>query len=395
MQQAKQQLFCPGPVNLHHSVKHASIAREIGHREPEFSKLLQNIQKKLLALYGLGTDDGYHAVVITGSGTAANEAMLSSIVGSQNILVLTNGEFGERLFDISSLHNRHTKQLRFEWGQQIDLAQVEAYLKLKPVDIIAMVHHETSTGMLNPVKAVGRLAARYGKQFVVDTVSSAGAEILNLKECHVTFCSSSASKAICSVPGVSFVVGKVDAFERLAAIPARTMYLNLYRFYTYSKRYQQTPNTPAVQSFFALDQALTNLLRRGLAAKHEEILNRAIYLRQEMKKLGLNFLLPESQMSCVLTTVFLPNGIDATSLRKRLRQSNIIIYGGKGPLADKVFQVSNIGELTRADIKYFLSVLAAAVTTSPVLLSHPTLSFVERRAPLNRVTTRAVRGMTV
>jgi 2-aminoethylphosphonate-pyruvate transaminase len=367
----RQLLYCPGPVNTHISVKRAASDNEIGHREPEFSELLISIQEKLLNLYGVSSEEGYHAAIITGSGTAANEAIFSSAVQDKHVLVVTNGEFGNRLFDISSLHNTNTHKLEFQWAQPIDLVLLEKYLIKNEVDVIAMVHHETSTGMLNPIMEVGALANRYGKQFFLDTVSSAGAELINLKEAYVTFCSGSASKAICSLPGVAYVVGPESAFEALAELPAKTMYLNLYKFYTFSKTYQQTPNTPAVQSFFALDQALSNILDSGMKKKYDELRKKARYFRAEMARLGFTFLISEPEMSCVLTTVVLPVGLTMASLNDYLKARGIIIYGGKGPLLDKVFQVSHIGSLTTADLGYFISCVEAVLLETidlPVLI---------------------------
>lgn len=368
----RHNLYCPGPVNTHPSVKRAVAENEIGHREPEFSVLLRSIQEKLLALYKVSEEVGYHAVVVTGSGTAANETVLSSVVGKQNILILANGEFGERLYDVSSLHNPETThKLDFGWSQNIDVAAVEQYLQTHDIDIVAMVHHETSTGMLNPIKEIGVLTHRLGKQFMIDTVSSAGAEIIDLAECHVTFCTGSASKAICSLPGVAYVIGQVAAFERLANIPPRTMYLNLYKFYTYSVKYRQTPNTPAVQSFFAFEQALANLLHKGIEQTNAELQARADYLRSQLAKVGFTFLIPVEQMSSLLTTVNLPKQLAWEKLQGELKQRNIVIYGGKGPFSGKIFQVANIGEISHKDLAMFVKILEKVYLDSLSLRKRP------------------------
>jgi 2-aminoethylphosphonate-pyruvate transaminase len=167
--------------------------KDICHREADFDCLYQSIENKLLKLFEIKNISDYRAVVITGSGTAANEAILSSVVGEKNILVLSNGEFGERLFSISKVHNKNTSLLEFAWGDRFDLEEIEAYLKNHEIDIIAMVHHETSSGMLNPLEKIGALSKAYGTMLVVDCVSSAGAEIIDMEKYHISFCSSSST----------------------------------------------------------------------------------------------------------------------------------------------------------------------------------------------------------
>jgi len=353
----KQFLFCPGPVNVSENVKEAVVANEIGHREKEFLELLKELNERLLMLFEVKNPRLYQSIIITGSGTAANEAILSSVVGNQYILILSNGEFGERLYEISKMHNAHTYLLKFPWAEKIDLAKVEAYLKHNKVDIISMVHHETSTGMLNPIEKIGKMTKKYHVRFLVDAVSSAGAEKIDLKNWNISFCSSSAAKAIGSLPGISFVIGKKSEFEKLKEIPAKTAYLNLYKFYYYARNLKQTPNTPAIQLFYALNQAIENILHKGIASKHQDLKQNAALLRSGMKKLGLLFLLDEEDMSCVLTTVIMPDYIPFDFLKNKLREKNIIIYNGKGPLINKVFQVGNIGNVSEKDIIYFLKTL--------------------------------------
>jgi 2-aminoethylphosphonate-pyruvate transaminase len=350
-------LFTPGPVNVAANVRVAIAREDICHREIEFEELLRGIEGKLLQLFEIRNRQNYQAVVITGSGTAANEAMLSSVVGNQNVLILSNGEFGERLHAISQIHNESTSLLQFPWGDSIDLEIVNTYLQSHRVDFIALVHHETSSGMLNPLAAIGALARANGAVLLVDCVSSVGAESIDMERDNIAFCSSSSSKAIGSYPGLSFVIGKTDEFEKLRTLPAKSAYLNLYRFFEFSTGRSQTPNTPAVPLFFALDQALANILIEGVPQRRAKILRTATTLREEMKELGLSFLLKSEDMSSVLTTVFVPPYVDINLFRQRLREKSIIIYEGKGPLKGRVFQVGNIGELSKTDTAQFLAVL--------------------------------------
>jgi 2-aminoethylphosphonate-pyruvate transaminase len=354
---SKYLLFTPGPVNVAKNLRVAISKEDICHREADFEGLLAGIEQKLLSLFQIEKPDRYRAVVITGSGTAANEAMLSSVVGQGSILILSNGEFGERLHKTSLLHNSPTHLIEMPWGKPFDLEQISAYLDRHKIDVIAMVHHETCSGMLNPLREIGALAKAHKAIFVVDGVSSVGAEVVDLEGCNIAFCSSSSSKAIGSYPGLSFVIGRKKQFKKLKAHKPNTTYLNLATFYRFLETRSQTPNTPAVPLFFALDQALTNILEEGVSERFATIRARADQLRQGMRKLNLEFLIDESAMCSMLTTVKVPVSVNVGELRDRLRDKAIIIYEGKGCLQDKVFQVGNIGEISAFDIRFFLQTL--------------------------------------
>lgn len=354
-------LFCPGPVIVADNVFDAAT-NNIGHREEEFSTLLSNINTQLLDLFEIKQRNKYYPLLITGSGTAANESVLSSIVGKKHILILANGEFGERLHVISKVHNKNTHIIHFGWGNPIDLQKVEDYLKKHKVDIIAMVHHETSIGILNPADKVGKLSKKYKKTFYIDAVSSAGAEKMDLEAWNVSYCTTSAGKAICSLPGLGIIMTRVKDVESLKDKPARTAYLNLYNLYKYSKSHMQTPNTPAVHLFYAFDQALSNIKAKGVEKWRNEIKRKAEMLRVGMKQMGLEFLIAEDLMSATLTTVMVPTHMTIHELKSKLKEKNIVIYNGKGPFLDRVFQVGNIGELTDEHIKMFLRSLKKAIS---------------------------------
>lgn len=359
----KYLLFTPGPVNVAESLRSAICKEDICHREPDFDALLGSIEAKLISLFQIRNRARYRAVVITGSGTAANEAMLSSVVGKGSILILSNGEFGGRLHKTSLIHNKQTHLIEVPWGMPFDLDQVGAYLKAHKIDVVAMVHHETCSGMLNPVAEIGALAKSAGALFVLDGVSSVGAEVIDMEACNIAFVSSSSSKAIGSYPGLSFVVGRKKHFKRLKRHAAKTTYLNLATFYAFLKHHAQTPNTPAVPLFYALEQALTDILREGVIKRYGRIKDRAELLRTGMRRLNLEFLIDEADMCSILTTVRVPPSISVRDLRERLREKSIIIYEGKGCFAGKVFQVGNIGELSDYDIRFFLSALKDVLLT--------------------------------
>lgn len=366
----KHLLFTPGPVNVAANVRLAVTTEDICHRETEFDCLLASVEEKLLSLLQIRQTKRYRAVMITGSGTAANEAMLSSVVGEGSILILSNGEFGERLHKTSVIHNKHTYLIEFPWGQALNLAVIKAYLNTHTIDVIAVVHHETCSGMLNPLAAIGALARENGAVFIVDGISSIGAETIDMEADNIAFCSGSSSKAIGSYAGLSFVIGQTTQFEKLKYHRAKTTYLNLATFYDFLKNRSQTPNTPGVPLFHALEQALSNILAEGVSSRFAKIKRKANFLRQGMRKLNLKFLLDEQDMCSILTTVYLPTTLDVAVLRQKLRENSIIIYEGKGCFEGKVFQVGNIGELSDFDIAFFLSALEEILSVARSTCDH-------------------------
>jgi 2-aminoethylphosphonate-pyruvate transaminase len=349
-------LMSPGPVMISENTRKALLHPDICHREEEFSEILTRIRFNLLRLYGVSNDLTHSCVVLTGSGSAANEAVLNSLAPKvKKTLIVANGEFGERLVGIADRHMMKKVVLKYDWGHRIRPDDVEKTLTENPdVDLVCVVHHETSTSMLNPIGSIGEITFKFRKLFFVDAISSLGAEPVEVERNHISFCSSTPNKAIAAPPGLSFICGERREFEELRNIPARVSYLDLFKHYQYEEELFQTPNTPAVHLFFALDVALNELLSEDLEKRINRYRKLACLLRTGMKKLGLSFYISEELMPNVLTTVNLPEGIDPQLFHDDLRERGYIIYPGKGKLKNKVFQVANMGAITEEDINGFL-----------------------------------------
>jgi 2-aminoethylphosphonate-pyruvate transaminase len=353
----RQLLFCPGPVVVSKRVKRALVAPDIGHREVEFSELLNRVRLKLGKVFGVKNFHRYTTVVINGSGSAANEAVLGTAAVGRRLLVLANGEFGDRLVKIATHVGATVDPLVARWGQPFDLAAIERAMTRKSHDAVVWVHHETSTGMLNPLGEIAAMAHQHGLDTYVDAVSSLGGLPIDVEAHGLTFCTSSANKAIGSIPGLAFVCGQREAFEALAPMKARSMYLDLYRYFTYNDKQFQTPNTPPVNLYFALDAALDELLDAGLERRFAQLQVLARRLRRGYRRLGLRAFIPEPLMSPLLTTLELPRGFGAKEFHDRLKDAGYIVYAGKGILEDRVFQVANIGALTLGHCDAFLAAL--------------------------------------
>ncbi len=331
--------------------------------------LLYNCRTKLHKIFDANSD--YTTIIITGSGTAANEALLCSYGSKKKILFLSNGEFGNRLIEIARCYNLNHDVIDFGWTNPFDLEKIEKHISCGDFDALMMVHHETSTGMLNPIYELGMMLKNYHIDFLVDAVSSICAEKFSVEKANITFCTASANKALASLPGLAFICGKINSFQELGKKSIGSYYLNLYRHFECQYFSNQTPNTPAISLFFALDLALDELLTETLDTRRQHFQNLSQIIRKKSKALNLSFVIKESQMSRVLTTVLYPIDLDIKKFHKFIKHHNYIIYRGKSFLFERAFQIANIGHLVEEQIFAFLNILEIALLKCKI--SYPPL----------------------
>lgn len=353
-------LLNPGPVNVSPRVQKALLRGDICHREEDFSRLLQDIREKLLAAFA--PHGGYTAILLTGSGTAAVEAGVSSCVEEgKKILVASNGVYGERISRIAQAYKIKTVVMSAPWTERPSLAKIEKALKKdKAIQVVALVHHETTTGLINPVTEVGTLARKYGKVFLVDSVSGLGGEEIDLKQDGIDVCLGTAQKCIQGLPGISFVVVTRTGMKRMEKIRPRSLYLSLASYYRDQEK-STVPFTPAVQMCYALDEALSELLEEGVAKRIERYRKASRFLREGFAEMGLRFLLPEPLRSNTITSLYLPRGMTYKHLHDSLREAGYVIYAGQGTLSNKVFRVANMGALSPSDFDGFLHALRSVL----------------------------------
>ncbi len=361
MKNKKWVLMNPGPVNVSEGVRKALLCPDMCHREKEFSDTLSEIRKRLLKIFKIS--DTHTVAILTGSGTAALECMLSSFADEKKkVLVLSNGVYGERMKYILEVHGSPVDVLTAEEGGFPSLAQAESLLKGdRSIHAIAMVHHETSTGMLNPLKAVSALAKKYNKTFLVDAISSLGAETIDFSD--IGFCAGAAGKCLHGFPGASFVIVSKKEAAKLSSKKPKSLYLDLWNTLKYEEK-DDTPFTPAVQIFVAFNQALKELEKEGVSKRIKNYEIRSSFLEQGFIKLGLRFVVEKKSRSHVLTALWLPNHIRYTDLHRRLKKAGFIIYAGQNRFAGKIFRISNLGKMTLQDLKKFLNVLGKIIHRS-------------------------------
>lgn len=352
-------LLNPGPVNLSERVRRALLQPDLCHREIEFTNLQDGIRDKLLQVYGLDPDM-WAAVLLTGSGTSALEAMVSSMVPeTTRILILENGVYGERLRRIAGIHHISYQALNHPWTEPIDLAGLERILA-DDISHVAVVHHETTTGRLNDIDAISAICRGRNIPLLLDGISSFGAEEIRFGDWNIAACAATANKCLHGIPGVSFVILKRDLLPSNTS--QRTLYLDL-RTYLEQQDSGGTPFTQTVQGFYAFDEALNEHREAGgWQTRRNEYRERMALLSTGLLSLGVKPLLPVGSSSCVLNAFLVPVGMDYRTLHDRLKEKGFVIYAGQGDFARHIFRISLMGAVTRSDIEHLLAACASILS---------------------------------
>jgi 2-aminoethylphosphonate-pyruvate transaminase len=358
-------LFSPGPVMTSARVKAALVHHDVCHRDDDYAAVVGRLQQKLRPVFR--ATDQHEMLLITGSGTAAMEMAISSVVApGKKILIVTNGAFGERLEEIATLHGIPRCTLRYPWGTLPDPGDVARALDADPnIAAAALIHHETSVGVLNPIGEIARLCRARGVTSIVDAVSALGVEDLDVTRDGIDICYSSANKCLHSVSGVSFLCVAPAVWPRVADIAPRVYYLDLKRHRRYLTDLRQTPFTPAVSSFFALETALDELAEQGGVPGRRAIYReRSLRIRRVFADLGFESLTNTGRESHTISTLRLPAHLTVSGLYDAMKARGFIVYRAKGDLAARYIQVANMGELPDATIDAFLAAVTAVVAAA-------------------------------
>ena len=350
-------LFSPGPVMVKDNVRRSLLHYDICHRSREFEEMFVDTQEKILRLFN--ADDSYYSVIVSGSGTSSNETVLSSIFkAGEAVMLIRNGMFGERLLEIISKYEIPLVDCPFDWGSYPDLAVIEKMMAEHPeVKVVAMVFHETCTGMINPVKEVGELCKKYDKLLSVDCVSAAGGENIDVVDKNIAIATSVGGKCVGAYPGSAYICARKSLLESLTPGQCKNVYLSLYKHYQSAVTTSQTPNTPNVNLFWPLNVALGNILDdETLAGRIERYQRCATIIREGVTAMGCRLLLSE-HMANTVTSVFLPAGVDAQTFLDEMEKRGYTFYIGKGDYAKQgMIQVANMGEIYEQDCYNMLEV---------------------------------------
>ena len=353
-------LLNPGPVNVSPRVTAALGRGDLCHREPECTALLEQIRSRLLQAFAPA--GGFSAILLTGSGTAALEAATTSILSERGRLVIVdNGVYGDRIAQMATAARLPHTVVKSDWTFPPDLEAVERALREPDVEAVAIVHHETTTGLRNPVAAIGTLARAHGKLLLVDSISGLAGDPLDLDAVGADLVAGTANKCIQGLPGMAFVLVRTAVMERLRTYPRRSLYLSL-AVHDDAARRQSTPFTPAVQAGYALDEALGELLEETVAGRITRYAAAAAQLRAGFARLELDAVLPATLQSNSITALYLPTRITYPTLHDHLKAHGFVIYDGQGCLPrGPIFRVANMGHVTRNDFEQFLDALTEAL----------------------------------
>jgi 2-aminoethylphosphonate-pyruvate transaminase len=345
-------LLNPGPVTLTERVRQSLLQTDLCHRESEFFDLQEEARTRLVNLYNLDPAE-WQAVLMTGSGTAAVESMTAALVPEDGkLLIVENGVYGERITQIASQYRIAHEALKHDWMQALDLQQIVARLDAdRGVTHVAVIHHETTTGRLNDLKALGEVCRARGVRLLVDGVSSFAAEAIGFDDGTIDAVAATANKCVHGVPGASFVIVRRAALARAAS---RTFYLDLGRLAKLQDQ-RNTPFTPSVHAYYALVEALRELEDEGgWSARHARYAALAEQARAGLAARGIDSVLPPQESSVVLRAYKLPAGVSYPQLHDALKARGFVIYAGQGGLSASLFRISTMGNIQPADIDRLL-----------------------------------------
>ena len=362
-------LFTPGPLTTSRTVKQA-MWRDLGSRDFEFIGLVQKIRQQLLEL-GEVADQGYEAILMQGSGTFGMEAIISSVTPPNGKwLLIINGAYGRRMAQITSIYDMPTTRLDYPEDRQPDLHQIEAALAAdERITNVAVVHCETTSGIINPIKEIGAIVRRFGKRYFVDAMSSFGAVALNLAECEIDYLVSSANKCVESVPGFAVILARREALLETEGY-ARTLSLNLFAQWKGLERNGQFRFTPPTHTLIAFAQALDELQQEGgVAGRAARYKHNYEVMQAGMREMGFTEYLRPQDQGYIITSYRYPNhpAFDFNQFYERLNQKDLVIYPGKVSDAD-CFRIGHIGRIFESDVRMLLAAIGETLAEMEIEL---------------------------
>ena len=360
-------LLGPGPSMVSPRVLRALATPLVGHLDPEFLSLMQEVQK--LLRYVFQTDNEL-TVPISGTGSAGMEAALCNFIEpGDRVLIAIQGYFGERLFDMAGRYGAQVDRLDKPWGQVFDPAEIKAALNKAKYKLLAIVHAETSTGACQP--GIGEIAAaahQSGALLVLDTVTSLGGLPVEIDAWEVDVAYSGTQKSISAPPGLAPLTVSPRAREvlRKRHIPVQNWYLDLSMLEKYWGKERTYHHTAPISMNYALREALRMVAEEGLEARFARHRANVESLWAGLEEMDLTFLVPIEYRLPTLSTPLVPPGVDEVEVRQRLLNDyNIEIAGGFGPLKGQVWRIGLMGFSSRREnVTLFLAALREILANS-------------------------------
>lgn len=356
-------LLNPGPATTTDTVKMAQVVPDICPREREFADMMKGLREDLVKIVH-GNPDDYTSVLFTGSGTINIDICLNSLLPEdKKVLVVNNGAYSSRAVEICQYYGMPHIDLRSSVFDVPDLDAVEQTLSHNPdIAVVYTTHHETGTGVLNPIREIGALAHRHGAVFVCDTTSSLGMIPLDVVKDNVDFCMASAQKGLMAMTGLSFVIGKTAEIIRSKDYPKRSYYCNLFLQYDYFEKTGQMHFTPPVQTIYSTIQAIKEYWAEGEAAKFAR--HRRVFeaIHKGLAALGFRDVIRREIQSGLVVSVKYPDdpNWDFDKVHDYCYERGFTIYPGKISTTD-TFRLCALGAIDVEDIEAFFTVLKEAL----------------------------------
>ncbi|MDQ6598564.1 2-aminoethylphosphonate--pyruvate transaminase [Bacillus salipaludis] len=352
-------LLTPGPLTTTDTVKLAMM-KDWCTWDDDYNNIVQDIRKRLV---GLATEsiDQYSAVLMQGSGTFSVESVIGTVLPRDGkLLVIANGVYGSRIVKIAKTLGINTVVLESGEVEALDLNRLTNELENdSKISHVAIVHCETTTGMLNPIEKVSEIVKRYNRVFIVDAMSSFGGVEMDIASLNIDYLISSANKCIEGVPGFGFAIVKKDEFEKCKN-NARSVSLDLYdQWKTMEEQNGKWRFTSPTHVVRAFAQALKELeVEGGIKIRASRYKNNQMVLSEGMKKLQFEPILPGELQSPIITSFYYPESekFNFKVFYQRLKEKGFVIYPGKVSALD-TFRIGNIGNVHQKDIEGLLQAI--------------------------------------
>ncbi|MEB3295778.1 MAG: alanine--glyoxylate aminotransferase family protein [Synechococcales bacterium] len=343
-------LLGPGPSNAHPTVLQAMSTTPLGHLDPDFLQVMDEIQALLRYVW---QTDNPMTIAVSGTGSAAMEATIAnSVEPGDVVLVGVMGYFGNRLVDMATRYGGDVRTIHKPWGQVFSLEELRAAMETHRPAVLALVHAETSTGARQPMEGVGDLCREFGSLLLLDTVTSLGGVPIYLDEWGVDLAYSCSQKGLGCSPGASPFTMSPRAMEKLQRRSGNVAnwYLDMNLLGKYWGRDRVYHHTAPINLYYGLREALRLVAEEGLPACWQRHRTNVEYLWQQMEAIGLSMHVARDYRLPTLTTVRIPAGVDGKAIAgKLLREHHIEVGGGLGELAGQVWRVGLMGYNSRPD----------------------------------------------
>jgi len=333
-------LLGPGPSLTAPRVMRAMAAPTVSHLDPLMLRLLDDVRERLLRTFRAA--EGSFAFAVSGTGTSGMETTVANLVreGTRATVIVT-GYFGDRLAQMCERYGATVSRLDVEWGRAVDPDALRRQLKVSPADVVAMVHAETSTGVLNPIQPLAAIAREHGALTIVDAVTSFGGHPLDAGGWGLDAVYSCTQKCLGGPSGLAPVVFGPRALAQ--RVKCRSFYfdLTLLEDYWLRRKYHHTMSSTLV---YAIDEALAIVEEEGLDARWQRHERNHRALLDSLTTLGLSVLPRDGERLWTLNAVRVPDGVDEAAVRKHLLEHfNVEIGAGLGPLAGKIWRIGLMG----------------------------------------------------